>query len=209
MEFIPPTNPAEYVLASVWERQVRNQYVTKEGVVVASSREIPNGVVPPPVGTWRVDDVFCGLHGREIEQLCELDPDQLLLSEDLVEQNIEGRRWDAERYAEWLAGGLRPPPATVVQIGDGTGRFKIVDGHRRAWSAKITGRSLLAWVSPCMEHPLGLEDSSTGRVMLVGMTYEGIHRKAFPADRLTPTGESQPNSAFLPSTRVAAPARVR
>lgn len=209
MDFLPPIDPREYLLASEWTRRVRNQYVTADGVIVASSRETPSTIVPPPVGTWKVDDEFCGLYGREIEQLCELDPDQLLLSEDLVQQNIEGRRWDAERYAEWLTGGLQPPPASVVQIGDGTGRFKIVDGHRRAWSSKITGRSLLAWVSPCMEHPLGLEDSSTGRVMLVGMTYEGTIRQPFPAALCAPSRERQANVAFLPATRVVAPARGR
>lgn len=164
-----PSTEADLLRADNWTASVRAAYV-RDGAVVASSRRMPVHMEMPPVGTWKMDN-FRGLYGREVERLCLLDPSELLKSEDLVEHNIEGRGDDAERYAQWLREGLSPPPIQVVQIADGSGRFKVVDGHRRLAAHRAVGRMILAWVSPVVEHPHGTHDSE-GRPLLVGFTLE-------------------------------------
>lgn len=184
IKFNPPTEAALYLLISEWNAEERAQYFSGAGDKVASSRETPARIALPPEGTWRIDDQMRGLHGREIEVLCFLDPAELLLKEDLVEKNIEARGDDAKRYAEWMKEGLVPPPIRAVQLADGTGRISVSDGHRRVAAAKLAKCKVPAWVSPVMPHPQGWTDTTPnnyGNVQLVGMTYEGMTGREYVA----------------------------
>jgi ParB-like chromosome segregation protein Spo0J len=107
-----------------------------------------------------------------VEQLRELDPKELITSEDLVDTNTEGRRTHAERYAQWMKEGKQAPPIDVVQTD--SGKLKVTDGHRRLHAAKLAGKKILAWVSPRMD--TGKRDSD-GNPLYTGMTYEGMHGK--------------------------------
>ena len=121
------------------------------GKKIASSRDTPSQWdASTPVGTWRVDDSWAGNYGHTIEQLQEVDPHSVVLSEDDyygTTANPEGRGWDSDRYADWIREGKEPPPITLLQMEDG--RLKASDGHRRLAAAKKAGaKSIKAWVSP-------------------------------------------------------------
>lgn len=166
-----PLDLSAYIRSEDWSAYVRSAYLVA-GAVRMSSRHTPFRLPLPKVGTWMIDRLK-GLHGREIARLCLLDPSALLLSEDLVQTNTEGRADDAMRYAEWIQAGLQPPPIEVVQIADGTGRLKVCNGHRRTAACIQAHSAVLAWVSPVMYHPLRLKDAE-GATILVGLTWEGL-----------------------------------
>jgi hypothetical protein len=124
-----------------------------------------------------VDDAASGLHGHELSQLQELPVEAIELAEadwaDPDIPNYEGRKDDANRYAQWLLDGMEAPPIEAVETESGA--IRCTDGHRRLAAARLAGKSrVLVWVSPCMDHPHGMRDAK-GALMRVGMTYEGIH----------------------------------
>lgn len=99
-------------------------------------------------GDWKRDDMKL-MYGNFIQQLREFDPHELVLSEsDYTKEgpgnNPEGRKWDAEKYADWIKEGSAAPPIQALQMPDG--RFKVVDGHRRVAAAKMAGAPIRAWV---------------------------------------------------------------
>ena len=143
----------------------------RDGVKVASSRDTPAKYPALPLGTWKLDN-FEGIHGREIDQLRELDPNDLELAEaGDVESNQAGKGWDAERYLTWLQSGLQPPPVTVIETEGG--KLRVIDGHRRTWAAKQAGKPVRAWVSPLA--PTGALDVS-GKPIKSGMTRELLRK---------------------------------
>lgn len=182
----PWTIPQSKMLkASEYDQRLRGNYYSPSGEKIASSREKPAEVDDIPLGTWKVDDTFQGYRGRDIEQLQELDPQSLALSETLVEGNEEGRGWDADRYAEWIKAGHQPPPINVVQMENG--KYKVTDGHRRLAAAKKAGVPIRAWVSPVVDTD---DLDSEGKPIKAGLTHEmAIERaardgKAVPEDVL-------------------------
>ena len=96
--------------------------------------------------------------------------------------NHAGKAEDARRYAEWIRGGLVPPPVVILETDRG-GLQLSGDGHRRIAAHKLAGRThIFGWVSPCMDHPEGLRaDGGQGPVLRIGMTYEGVWRREFQA----------------------------
>lgn len=172
--------PHEMLPMSEWDRIRRTPYFDESGHRVASSRTTPSPEHGLKPGIWRVDDQFRGIHGREISQLRELDPHELILSEHLVEENIEGRGNDARRYAEWLKEGRQMPPIEVVST-DPEDKLKVADGHRRVEAAKLAGKKVLAWVSPNTDHPEGARHAGYGNnpVIRVAHTYELATGKPF------------------------------
>lgn len=167
----PPLFRNQYVNERDIRRAVRDQYV-KDGTVVANSFETPAPGVSVPEGTWVIDDMH-GLHGDEIGKAQRVDPTKILMSEDTKEL---GRWPHVERYAEWRRDGMEPPPVSVYETD--RGGLKISDGHRRTHAAIEAGTDLPAIVWGTMEHPRGMIDSSTGKPMRVGLTYEGAMREA-------------------------------
>jgi hypothetical protein len=94
-------------------------------------------------------------------------------------ENYGGKRDDAFRYAEWLNAGHKSPPVDVAETEKGTLQL-CHDGHRRLAAHKLAKLDyILAWVSPCMDHPEGLRMNGDGPIMRVGMTYEGVHGVPF------------------------------
>lgn len=176
--------PDTMLKESVYNRALRSMYFDPvTGDKVAGSRETPMERMPLTVGMWRVDDGWKGAHGHMISQLRELDPDALEHSENLVEQNIEGRGGDAERYADWMREGRQAPPIEVV-VADRTNALRITDGHRRATAAKRAGKKILAWVSPSAPHPEGYRYDSDPKqpIIPVALTYEIATGKAYPRE---------------------------
>lgn len=150
----------------------------------ASSRTVPVVDLRLQEGQWLIDDKFKGIYGHEIAQLRSLDPASLQLMEEdyTTGVNWEGRGDDARRYAGWIRQGLTPPPITVLETE--RGRMRVMDGHRRVAAAKLTGTQVLAWVWPAMDHPKGLIDQGTMKVMRVGLTYEAAKGREYNPNRL-------------------------
>ena len=114
------------------------------------------------------------MYGHEIDELVEIDPHDLELSEFREDQFREGLRMsgkleDAERYAQWLAAGNEMPPITLVETDRDT--LEVSDGHRRTYAAMLANVPVRAWISWLAPHPQGRVDA-TGRPMKVGLTYE-------------------------------------
>ena len=137
----------------------------------ASSRHTPAAVKIPPVGTWRIDDTFKGMHGRMISQLVSFKPSALTPQEVMVERNEEGRGDDARRYMEWWAKGNEPPPISVIQSEGGD--LRITDGHRRYFAAKLLRKPVKAWVSWTVPSPSMKEPGWRPEIFMgTGLTYE-------------------------------------
>lgn len=150
------------------DEKERSHYFDEQGTKIASSREKPQEVDDTPIGTWRKSDYFKGSHGTEVEQLRELDPNDLIPSEDTGPE----RQADVERYAQWAKEGRQAPPIHVVETDNG--KMKVTNGHRRWLAAKKAGTKVRAWVSPTANIP-GMVDSQ-GRPMKTGITHElSIH----------------------------------
>lgn len=163
----------DFVTAAAERAAQRAPYFDSAGQRIASSRETPTEGYPFKVGQWRISEAR-GSYGRDVDELVELDPAQLSISEDdFTKVNYEGRGDDAERYAEWMRSGKRPPPIEVVQT-DG-GELKVTDGHRRLAAAKKAGQPVLAWVSWRM--PTG-KIGSDGKPIYTGLTYEGAAKQS-------------------------------
>lgn len=80
MQPTPPAEISAYISSDAWNEHLRRAYFDGEGRKVASSRMVPAEVETPPVGAWRMDS-RCGLHGHELAQLREVDPQSLEISE--------------------------------------------------------------------------------------------------------------------------------
>lgn len=186
-------HPSEYVNAKEYDEAYRANYFDADGKKIASSRMIPAKPDGLPVGTWKVDQVK-GTRGRELEQLRELDPHTLEVSEDNVDRNIEGRGDDADRYASWMKEGSVPPPATVVETPKG--KLKVVNGHRRLAAAKKAGMPLRAWVSPMVEH-------EGQRVPLTDEIADAKRKAATPKAPADPAGLPEPASVPAGTERTA------
>ena len=141
------------------------------------SRENPTPPMGLRLGMWRRDSMGLS-HGHEMSQLRLVDPRTLSLSENMVENNEEGRGWDADRYAKWFKEGKAPPPIEVVETD--SGKLQVVNGHRRTAAAKQNGQPVLAWVSPAMDIPERRPDGAryhydgdtTKPIIKTGLTYE-------------------------------------
>lgn len=192
---MPPTDVAKYIKTADYDRAMHAQYA--DG---ASSRQVPFAGELPPVGTWRIADRN-GLYGRDIEQLRSFAADELLLPEVREGKLDPTKRGDDERYAQWIKEGKRPPPIEVLQMDDG--RFRVMDGHRRALAAQQAGQPIDAWVSYSV--PTGKLDSN-GNPMKTSLTYElaqsngeRISGQAGTADRLNQNLSSLIDTIDLPS----------
>jgi hypothetical protein len=149
-------------------KKERANYFDEEGNKKASSREVPQAPDDTPLGTWRKDDSWKGSYGTDIEQLRELDPNDIIPSEDTGPE----RKGDVERYTEWAKEGRPVPPIKVVETDNG--KMKVYDGHRRWLAAKKAGTKIRAWVSPSATIPGKID--SEGRPMKTGLTHElAIH----------------------------------
>ena len=145
-------------------------YFDASGVQTVRSRTTPARYPAVPLGAWKIDRSFCGIHGRYIDQRIALDPHGLLLPEgdyDDPRYNPEGRRCDAERYAEWMREGREPPPITVIEMESGA--LSVSDGHRRAAAAKMVGRTIRAWISWTVDTD---RLDCQGKPIKTGLTYE-------------------------------------
>lgn len=145
-------------------------YFDAAGVQIASSRTTPARYPAVPLGAWKIDRSFRGIHGRFIDQLVALDPGGLLLPEgDYTKPgyNPEGRAWDAEHYAGWMREGHEPPPITVLEMESGA--LSVSDGHRRTAAAKMVGRTIRAWISWTVDTD---RLDSQGKPIKTGLTYE-------------------------------------
>jgi len=178
---------AEFLDHAETEKRHRANYFDAAGNKFASSRETPAEYVDLPIGSWRKDRSFSGLYGNSIDQLVELDPNHLELPEgDYAANpnfNPEGRRWDAERYADWIREGKTPPPISVLEMPNGS--LKVSDGHRRAAAAKMTGQPIRAWVNWAAD--TGKKDYE-GKPILSGMTDQLAAREH--------AGEVEPHSGL-------------
>jgi hypothetical protein len=163
------------------EAQTDQPYYDEHGHVIADSRRVPVEGLTVRLGQWMVEDRYSGIWGHQIYQLRELDPHTLLLSENLVETNEQGRGWDADRYAEWLKEGKTPPPISVVETDKGA--LAVVDGHRRVGAAMRARMPVLAWVSPMTDDPTGWRFPD-GRINRVPLTWESA--KGIPFDSENP-----------------------
>ena len=150
------------------DKRYAANYLDENGNPIASSRTTPPKEDQTPTGTWRKSDYFKGSHGTEVEQLRELDPNDIIPSEDTGPE----RKADVERYAQWAKEGRQAPPIHVVETDNG--HMKVTDGHRRWLAAKKAGTKVRAWVSPAADIP-GMVDSQ-GKPMKTGLTHElAIH----------------------------------
>ena len=124
----------------------------------ASSRTTPFPTPELEFGTWRYDDYANADGEHEVAQLRLLDPFTITPTEDLVEHNVEGRRYDAERYASWISEGKIPPPIDVMETF--SGKLQLPgDGHRRLYAYKLLNIPIPAWVYPFHNSkPLTLEE---------------------------------------------------
>jgi hypothetical protein len=145
------------------DKQYEANYLDANGEKIASSRTTPAKPDNLPLGSWRIDS-WKGLYGKEISQLRELDPDDLIPSED----TDRPKHADVERYAEWAKEGKVAPPIEVLELPDG--KLKVANGHRRWLAAKAAGTKVRAWVSPNGIVP-GKFDSE-GKPMTTGLTHE-------------------------------------
>ena len=161
---------AAFLDADELRRAWLSPYFDASGVQTVSSRTTPARYPAVPLGAWKIDRSFCGIHGRFIDQLVALDPGGLSLPEgDYTDPryNPEGRGWDAERYAEWMRGGSEPPPITVLELESGA--LSVSDGHRRAAAAKMVGQTIRAWISWTVDTD---RLDCQGKPIKTGLTYE-------------------------------------
>lgn len=150
-----------------WRKRESAPYFDETGQKIASSRTTPRPPDDTPLGTWKVDDMVLN-YGREIEQLREFDPNDLVRKEE-PGVNVEmSRKDDAERYAEWAKEGKPLPPIRVLQSEDGS--FIVSDGHRRHAAARALGIPIRAWVSPYVDIPGKF--SYEGTPLKAGLTHE-------------------------------------
>lgn len=159
-----------------YESFIRANYFDGAGRKIGSSREKPAELPDIPIGAWKMDS-WDSLYGRMIEQLAEFSPDDLarmVLSEDMVSRNEEGRSDDADRYAGWMKEGKQAPPVTILQMDDG--RLKVSDGHRRVAAAIRAGMPVRAWVSYAV--PNGQTDYA-GKPMMTALTKELAEQQGF------------------------------
>lgn len=154
----------EFVRSSEYHRRLHRFYFNEAGEKIASSRKTPAPTDYLSVGQWMIDDHYPGCYGREIELYLLIHPNTLEPSED----PYQGRGQDVETYIGWLADGLKPPPASVVETGRGT--LRLLDGHRRWGAARRVGCPLPCWVSPAA--PIPGARTSEGELVYTGLTYE-------------------------------------
>lgn len=183
----PPADLRRYVPRSTHQEWISRAYF-QHGRKVASSRERRADYPDLSPGTWMIDEVPLA-YGHEILELVELSPRDLTPMEfdwhDPPDALRHAGKWrDALRYAEWLDEGWRAPPISVVEAE--SGELRVTDGHRRLAAADMAGVPVLAWVSWLVDHPKGLRDAGSGRVMGVGLAYELAH-----------DGEIATNPAFV------------
>jgi hypothetical protein len=152
-----PPNDSDIVEDAEYTKRLMRPYT---GPKAKTSYAWPAERMGLRLGQWRVDSLKLA-DGRMLSQLRLLDPNTLLLSEDLVENNIEGRGEHAKRYAKWFREGNAAPPIEVVETDKG--QLKVVNGHRRVAAAKENGVPVLAWVSPAMDIPRTHSDGSQYR----------------------------------------------
>jgi len=143
---------SQFLKSSELSKARHNHY--KDRAAGQGSRQFPMFEENFPIGSWKIDDDFEGIHGRDIEQLIEIDPAELETPEgDYTDEkfNPEGRGWDARRYAEWIKEGKTLPPIDVIQTEGG--KLRVSDGHRRTAAAKLAGVPIRAWVSYTVDGP--------------------------------------------------------
>lgn len=183
--------PGDLMRLTEYDRSIRDVYLDPATGLVRPGISSLTTPIPPmtlTVGQWMIDDGCKGSHGREIAQLRQFNPADLEVSEDLVEQNIQGRGDDAARYAQWLGEGKTAPPISVVETD--AGKFKVIDGHRRTAAAIQAGRPILAWVWPTMDHPdPEAVDFYTKKPIKVGLTFEQVTGLVWPGDEKPATVE--------------------
>jgi hypothetical protein len=138
-----------------------------------SSRKIPTDYIAPPVGTWRISE-WSGIYGRDIEELVLFDTDALVPTEFSVEDNLEGRGFDSERYEGWILDGHISPPIHVIQADND--ELRITDGHRRWHAHQRLSLPIEAWVSWTIP---GDAVDPKGRPILTGLTYELADARGF------------------------------
>jgi hypothetical protein len=163
--------------SSDYDKSYMTNYVDEAGNKTASSRTTPAQDEETPLGTWRRDD-YKGSHGTEVEQLRELDPNDLIPSED----TDAPKKADVARYTEWAKEGKKAPPIHVVETD--SGKLKISNGHRRWLAAKAAGTKIRAWVSPAAVIP-DMKDSE-GKPMKTGLTHELAIHHAIEAGQRVP-----------------------
>ncbi len=128
----------EFLNEAELHQAVRSTYFDTDGKQIASSRTTPARYPDVALRVWKIDRSFRSLYGHFIDQLLELDPHSLTLSElDYTDPrcNPEGLRWDAECYARWMEEGSVPPPISVLETDSGT--LRVSNGHRRTAAAKM------------------------------------------------------------------------
>lgn len=198
---LPLPTPPRVVAASAVAEAYRNNYFEGDRKL-ASSRTQPAFMPDYPLGTWMVDELRLS-RGHELSVLVELSPRDLEPGEfdwaDPARTMDRGRLPDVERYMEWLEQGLEPPPIVVVETDHGT--LRVIDGHRRLLAAERLGLPVRAWLSPMVEDPEGARDSS-GRVLLVPLTYELATGREFSAAELTPNRRDPRRTPAKPHERV-------
>lgn len=155
----------EFHQASEVERRFASNYVNEQGQVVRSSREFPAEADDYATGSWRLNDDFRGIYGRNIDQLREVPIKDLHRGEPRDPVKFA----DEDTYTRWFGEGKEAPPVEVVETNDGS--LVITNGHRRFEAAQRAGRKTLrAWVSPRAEIPGSL--TYEGAPQYTGLTRE-------------------------------------
>lgn len=173
----PPASPTPPAQKQPWEmrkdefqdsealdRELRSQYVSPDGRVLASSRTTPAKESTLPIGTWRIEKMPWSKYGDNIEQLREINVSEIKGSEDTTPDRMQ----DVDRYASWLKEGKNPPPFRVAALQDGG--YKLMDGHRRLLSYQKAGiEKARAWVADSAD--TGLRDPQ-GKVIDTDLTHQ-------------------------------------
>lgn len=163
-----------WIQAGEWRAHIRDHYVIGE-TKVASNLEVSVGAFPGlRLGVWSVDDLSLS-YGRDVEQLLEFAPDELVPAEDSL---ALGRGRYVDQYQHWLRAGLQAPPVRVVQTEGGT--LRVVDGNRRWLAHQREHKRIRAWVS--FTTPTGIFDTR-GKAIVTGMTWETSAQDAIAAGK--------------------------
>lgn len=120
-----------------------------------------------PPGSWYIDN-FGGIYGHSIEKLVWIKPSFVKPIELDSAGNVDRTKQKyVDVYAEWLRGGLQPPPIHVLETD--SGEFIVTNGHRRYVVARSLKKPLLALVSYSAK--TGKKDTR-GLPITTSLTYE-------------------------------------